>query len=144
MQRSIEIVLERLKDTDPLVREAAIRELATSNHPAAITALKDIFENDPDPNLRELAKQTAAQIQQNAKENGWANTAQSEQPTQTQPQTPPGAKNSPPANTSGEQVFQMLWDCRFCGTSKLLGLDHRHCPNCGAAQDPEWRYFPAN
>jgi hypothetical protein len=37
----------------------------------------------------------------------------------------------------------MLWDCRFCGTQKLLGVTHRHCPNCGAAQDPAWRYFPA-
>jgi hypothetical protein len=144
MERPIEIVLERLKDSDPLVREAAIRELATSNHPAAITTLKDIFENDPDPNLRELAKQTAAQIQQNAKEHGWANAAQSAPPTRSQAQSQPTAKTSPPPNRSGEQVFQMLWDCRFCGTTKLLGLDHRHCPNCGAAQDPEWRYFPSN
>jgi hypothetical protein len=36
-----------------------------------------------------------------------------------------------------------LWDCRFCSTQKLLGVDHRHCPNCGAAQDPQWRYFPS-
>lgn len=47
-------------------------------------------------------------------------------------------------NRDGEQVFQMLWDCRFCGTTKLLGLDHRHCPNCGAQQDPKWRYFPSD
>ncbi len=40
-------------------------------------------------------------------------------------------------------TFQMLWDCSACGTTKLLGLDHRHCPNCGSAQDPERRYFPA-
>ncbi len=51
--------------------------------------------------------------------------------------------NESPGGT-GEKVFQMLWDCRFCGTPKLLGLDHRHCPNCGAAQDPEWRYFPSD
>jgi hypothetical protein len=44
---------------------------------------------------------------------------------------------------SGTPVFQMLWDCRFCGTQKLLGVDHRFCPNCGAKQDPEWRYFPS-
>lgn len=36
----------------------------------------------------------------------------------------------------------MLWDCEFCDTSKLLGLTHRHCPNCGAQQDPARRYFP--
>ncbi|MDW8300669.1 MAG: zinc ribbon domain-containing protein [Anaerolineae bacterium] len=51
----------------------------------------------------------------------------------------------PPRNVpkSGEPVYQMLWDCQFCGTQKLLGVDHRFCPNCGARQDPEWRYFPS-
>ena len=39
--------------------------------------------------------------------------------------------------------YQMLWDCASCGTTKLLGLTHRHCPNCGAAQDAKRRYFPA-
>jgi len=43
----------------------------------------------------------------------------------------------------GEGTYQMLWAGRFCGTEKLLGLTHRHCPNCGAAQDPAWRYFPS-
>lgn len=39
-------------------------------------------------------------------------------------------------------TYQMLWDCPFCGTTGLLGLDHRHCPGCGSAQDEEKRYFP--
>ena len=39
-------------------------------------------------------------------------------------------------------TYQMLWDCPYCGTDKLLGLDHRHCPTCGAAQDEGTRYFP--
>lgn len=38
--------------------------------------------------------------------------------------------------------YQMLWDCASCGTTRLLGLTHRHCPNCGAAQDAKRRYFP--
>lgn len=38
--------------------------------------------------------------------------------------------------------YQMLWDCPYCETTKLLGLTHRHCPSCGAAQDPNRRYFP--
>lgn len=38
--------------------------------------------------------------------------------------------------------YQMFWDCSFCGASKLLALDHRHCPECGAAQDQTKRYFP--
>lgn len=41
-----------------------------------------------------------------------------------------------------DKTYEMLWDCRFCGTSGLLALTHRHCPNCGAAQDAAERYFP--
>ncbi len=51
--------------------------------------------------------------------------------------------NAPPGKRHGAGTYQMLWDCKFCGTEKLLGLTHRHCPNCGAAQDPERRYLPA-
>ena len=40
--------------------------------------------------------------------------------------------------------YQMLWDCPYCETPKLLGLTHRHCPSCGAAQDPSRRYFPSD
>lgn len=48
------------------------------------------------------------------------------------------------SNVRGEKTYEMQWDCKFCGTSKLLGKTHRHCPNCGAAQDPESRYFPSD
>ena len=41
-------------------------------------------------------------------------------------------------------TYQMLWDCAYCDTAKLLALDHRHCPNCGGAQDAERRYFPSD
>lgn len=41
-------------------------------------------------------------------------------------------------------VYEMLWDCKFCGTEKLLGKTHKFCPSCGATQDPEWRYFPSD
>jgi hypothetical protein len=40
--------------------------------------------------------------------------------------------------------YQMLWDCPACGAGGLLGLDHRFCPSCGAAQDPARRYFPSD
>jgi hypothetical protein len=43
-----------------------------------------------------------------------------------------------------ERIYEMQWDCRFCGTKKLLGKTHRFCPNCGGAQDPGWRYFPSD
>jgi hypothetical protein len=36
----------------------------------------------------------------------------------------------------------MLWDCEACGSKKLLGKDHRHCPNCGQVQDENRRYLP--
>lgn len=45
---------------------------------------------------------------------------------------------------SSEKVYEMLWDCKYCGTKKLLGKTHRFCPNCGAAQDDEARYFPSD
>lgn len=41
-----------------------------------------------------------------------------------------------------EARYEMLWDCPRCDTPKLLGLTHRHCPNCGSPQDPTTRYFP--
>jgi len=41
-----------------------------------------------------------------------------------------------------EQYFDMLWDCPQCDAQGLLGTTHRHCPSCGAAQDPTKRYFP--
>lgn len=45
---------------------------------------------------------------------------------------------------SSEKVYEMLWDCKYCGTQKLLGKTHRFCPNCGAPQDDEARYFPSD
>lgn len=44
--------------------------------------------------------------------------------------------------TESQGRFEMLWDCPNCGTEKLLGVTHRHCPSCGSAQDPTKRYFP--
>lgn len=43
-----------------------------------------------------------------------------------------------------EGSYEMLWDCKFCGSSKLLGKTHRFCPACGSAQDPASRYFPSD
>ncbi len=41
-------------------------------------------------------------------------------------------------------TYEMLWDCKFCGTKKLLGKSQKFCPVCGAQQDPAWRYFPSD
>jgi hypothetical protein len=47
-------------------------------------------------------------------------------------------------STADEKTYEMLWDCRFCGQKKNLGLSHRCCPGCGAPQDPSARYFPSD
>jgi hypothetical protein len=43
-----------------------------------------------------------------------------------------------------EKTYEMLWDCKFCGQKKLLGLSQRFCPKCGGPQDASRRYFPAD
>ena len=40
------------------------------------------------------------------------------------------------------KTYEMMWDCGYCGTKKLLGKTHRFCAECGAPQDPSKRYFP--
>jgi hypothetical protein len=41
-------------------------------------------------------------------------------------------------------TYEMLWDCKFCGTENLPAKTHRFCPNCGATQDPKTRRFPSD
>lgn len=50
---------------------------------------------------------------------------------------------SPGPSKQVKGTYQMFWDCEYCGATKLLGVTHRHCPSCGAAQNPNRRYFPA-
>lgn len=45
-------------------------------------------------------------------------------------------------NQGADGRYEMLWDCEYCGTKKLLGLTHRFCPHCGVAQGDVTRYFP--
>jgi hypothetical protein len=44
--------------------------------------------------------------------------------------------------TESEGFFEMLWDCDHCDTKGLLGKTQRHCPECGAPQNPDKRYLP--
>ncbi len=39
-------------------------------------------------------------------------------------------------------VYEMWWDCQYCGTTALLGKSNRFCPQCGGPQDAKRRYFP--
>ncbi|GAB5490851.1 MAG: hypothetical protein Phog2KO_10660 [Phototrophicaceae bacterium] len=45
---------------------------------------------------------------------------------------------------SDGKVYEMLWDCQFCGAKGNLGLTHRFCANCGAPQNPDSRYYPSD
>jgi hypothetical protein len=68
-------------------------------------------------------------------------------PESTNPeQSTAGAPTPPPGYSRVEETgtYQMLWDCKYCGTKKLLGLTHKFCPSCGAAQDVTARYFPSD
>jgi len=58
-----------------------------------------------------------------------------------------GADLAPAAPAPGETsevvgVFEMLWDCAYCGTRALKGASNAFCPQCGAQQDAARRYFP--
>lgn len=44
--------------------------------------------------------------------------------------------------TESQGFYEMLWDCDHCGTKGLLGKSQRHCPECGAPQNPDKRYYP--
>ncbi|HEY4179835.1 MAG TPA: zinc ribbon domain-containing protein [Kofleriaceae bacterium] len=45
-------------------------------------------------------------------------------------------------STSSLGHYEMLWDCDHCDQKGLLGKSQRHCPQCGAPQNPDKRYFP--
>jgi len=48
----------------------------------------------------------------------------------------------PIQSTDADPIYEMLWDCEYCGSKKLLGKTQRFCPECGAGQDPDRRYYP--
>lgn len=76
-------------------------------------------------------------------------TAEPSTPEPAKPKNEPPPKPKVVSREGGKTVYddgvyEMLWDCKYCGTEKLLGKTHRFCPSCGSAQDPEWRYFPSD
>ncbi len=44
--------------------------------------------------------------------------------------------------SESQGFYEMLWNCEFCGNSGLLAKSQRHCPECGAKQNADKRYFP--
>jgi hypothetical protein len=41
-------------------------------------------------------------------------------------------------------VYEMVWDCQFCGTNGIPAKTHQFCPNCGAPQNTDTRRFPSD
>lgn len=60
--------LKQLKSRDIAERKQAIKELAKSGDADAIPHLKRVFEQDPEPEVREFAKKAAAYIRKNTPE----------------------------------------------------------------------------
>lgn len=112
-----------------------------SESPAEMrTALKKALALDP--------HHSNAQRALAALESMPAPQAETPAPVAPAPAAPPPQRKAPRVEDGqtvyDEGTYEMLWDCKYCGTQKLLGKTHRHCPQCGAAQDPEWRYYPAD
>lgn len=55
---------------------------------------------------------------------------------------PQRTRKHPAPFPMADTFCEMLWDCHACDAKGLLAKAHRHCPNCGAAQDPSTRRFP--
>jgi ribosomal protein L40E len=65
-----------------------------------------------------------------------------EDPTKSKPSGHNNNDEPSDGEVIDDPVYEMFWDCEYCGTPELLGKTHRHCPACGALQDSERRYFP--
>jgi len=62
--------LEQLRSSDPEVRRKAIIALGRQKNPAALDPLAEVYRNDPDPGLRELAQKAGRYIRSNIAEAG--------------------------------------------------------------------------
>jgi HEAT repeat protein len=60
--RLVEYHIQRLSDKDPSVRMKAINELRLLGDPAALSALEQVFRNDPDPDVRKAAQRAGREI----------------------------------------------------------------------------------
>ena len=60
----LEDLIDQLQSSDPAERRQAIIALGRGKNPGALPALEDASRNDPDPELRELARKAGAFIRQ--------------------------------------------------------------------------------
>lgn len=62
MKQIVEYHISRLKDKSPQARLNAIRELVLLEDADALDALKDVFKNDIDENVRKVAQQAGREL----------------------------------------------------------------------------------
>jgi hypothetical protein len=96
-----------LQNPDPQIRIKAVTILGGRRRPRAAWLLQRTYQNDPNPQVRELARTYLAQWAQNML---------------TQLDTAPAAAAKTPAS-------ERLWECEFCGAKDVKG---GRCPSCGA------------
>ena len=61
-KRLVDYHIGRLQDKSPAVRLKAINELGLLGDPVALEILQDIFQNDPDPEVRKAAQRAGRSI----------------------------------------------------------------------------------
>ncbi|MBC7869254.1 MAG: HEAT repeat domain-containing protein [Chitinophagaceae bacterium] len=62
LPKVIEYHINRLKDKNPDIRMKAIKELELLGHPDAMVALKSVYEEDDDDEVRKAAKEAGRTI----------------------------------------------------------------------------------
>jgi len=61
-KRILEYHIGRLQDKSPAVRLKAIHELGLLGDPGALETLQEIFQHDPDPDVRKAAQKAGRTI----------------------------------------------------------------------------------
>ncbi len=97
-------VIRMLQSPNPAERMRVVNILGGRRRPRAAWLLQQVYRNDPNPQVRDLAKQYLTQ---------WAQ----------------GLLNQLNANPQPTITQDKLWECEFCGTKDVKGST---CPNCGA------------
>ncbi|HLY26770.1 MAG TPA: HEAT repeat domain-containing protein [Aggregatilineales bacterium] len=102
-------VVRMLQSPDPAVRMRAVNILGGRRRPRAAWLLQRVYRNDPNPQIREQARQYLTQ---------WAQNMLNQLNSAPQP----------------AGIGQKSWECDFCGTKDVKG---GACPNCGAPRPDE-------
>lgn len=145
---------EQLQQIQELIQQGRFAEaraiLASIDHPQASSLLAMIdqmeqtaaaavqaSEQVPEPPPAPPAEEESSDLLNRLREE----QAQEAPPAASPPAPSRRAADGSRVSTVG--TYEMLWDCQYCGADKLLGKTHRFCPNCGAAQNPDARYYPS-